>query len=97
MKSTRAVDKLHALVAAGLIDDADRATWKKLRDSTAHGSFEIDLGQLQKLYDGVYGVSTLVYKLVFLQIDYIGKFSNRAAIGWPIHHFPPEPVGSRCG
>ncbi|MDM0109898.1 hypothetical protein QTH97_33650 [Variovorax sp. J22R24] len=92
MKSTRAVDKLQALVAAGLIDDADRATWKKLRDSTAHGSFEIDPAQLQKLYDGVYRVSTLAYKLAFLQIGYEGKFSNRAVVGWPIHHFPPGPA-----
>lgn len=92
MKSTRAVDKLQALVATGLIDETDRATWKKLRDNTAHGSFEIAPAQLQKLYDDVYRVSTLAYKLAFLQIGYEGTFSNRAVAGWPVHHFPPGPA-----
>jgi hypothetical protein len=92
MKSTRAVDKLQALVAAGLIDEADRAIWKKLRDSAAHGSFEIDPAQLQSLYDDVYRVSTLAYKLAFLQIGYEGKFSNRAVADWPIQHFPTRPA-----
>lgn len=92
MKATRAVDKLHALAVAGTISDDDRTTWKRLRDIAAHGSFEVDPAKIQKLYDDVYRLSTLVYKLSFLRIGYAGKFSNRAAHGWPVHDFPPRPA-----
>lgn len=97
MKSTRAVDKLQALVAAGIISETDRSTWKKLRDIAAHGSFEVDATQIQKLYDDVYRLSTLVYKLAFLQIGYSGKFSNRAVHDWPIQDFPPASVVATAG
>jgi hypothetical protein len=89
MKSTRAVDKLHALAVFGTISANDRATWKRLRDIAAHGSFEVDPAKIQKLYDDVYRLSTLIYKLSFLLIGYAGKFSNRAAHGWPVDDFPP--------
>ncbi len=87
MKFTRAVDKLHALAVAGVISDKDRTTWKKLRDDAAHGSFKVNPARLQKLYDDVWRLNTVLYKLVFLEIGYAGKFSNRAAAGWPVQDF----------
>lgn len=89
LKSTRAVDKLHALVEAGMISDEDRGTWKKLRDIAAHGSFKVNPTEIQKLYDDVWRLNTLVYKLAFLRIGYSGKFSNRAVRDWPVQDFPP--------
>jgi hypothetical protein len=92
MKSTRAADKLHALAVAGLTSEEDRATWKKLRDNAAHGSFKVDPAKLQELYDDVWRLNTLLYKLVFLEIGYTGKFSNRAVAGWPVQGFSPLPA-----
>jgi hypothetical protein len=82
MKSNRAVDKMYALVKAGALDEADVASWKFLRNPSAHGSFEIDEDKFQELLDQVYCLVTLVYKLTFLKIGYVGKFSDYSRRGW---------------
>lgn len=83
MKSNRPVDKMYALVKAGALDEADVASWKFLRNPSAHGSFEVDENKLQELLDHVYRLVTLIYKLTFLKIGYVGKFSDYARRGWP--------------
>ena len=87
MKSTRAADKLNALVELGAIHEMDRKAWKDLRNPAAHGSFEIDPLQLQKLLDDIYRLITLIYKLIFIKIGYEGKYSDRSTHGWPIVEF----------
>lgn len=87
MKSSRAKDKLHALVSASVIDEEDCAAWSKTRNKTAHGSFEIDPAELQELLDVVYRLSALVYKLVFLRIGYRGKFTDYSTHDWPLRDF----------
>lgn len=82
MKSNRAVDKMYALANAGAIDERDIDSWKFLRNPSAHGSFEVDEEKLQELLDHIYRLITLIYKLVFLKIGYIGKYSDYSQHGW---------------
>ncbi|MCU6434894.1 hypothetical protein LPB67_14045 [Undibacterium sp. Jales W-56] len=83
MKSNRAVDKMYALVTAGALDEADVASWKFLRNPSAHGGLEIDEDKFQELLDQVYCLVTFIYKLTFLKIGYVGKFSDYSRRGWP--------------
>lgn len=95
MKSTRAADKLNALVVAGSVTDEERKAWKDLRNPVAHGSFEVDPAELQKLVDAIYRISTLINKLVFLRIGYAGRFTNRSVHGkhgWPTWEFGSDGV-----
>lgn len=87
MKSSRVKDKLQALVAASVIDERDRKAWNDTRNKAAHGSFEIDPGELQELIDVVYRLSALVYKLAFLRIGYQGKFTDYGVHNWPLREF----------
>lgn len=103
MKSNRAADKLQALVDAGSITNDERMAWKELRNPVAHGSFQVDPAELQKLIDAIYRITTLINKLVFLRIGYAGRFTNRSVQGkhgWPTWEFcadgvarPPHPPG----
>ncbi len=90
MKSIRAKDKLHALVVASAIDEKDRKAWNDTRNKAAHGSFEVDPAKLQELIDVVYRLSALVYKLVFLQIGYKGKFTDYGVHDWPLRDFAAD-------
>nr|WP_297352926.1 hypothetical protein [uncultured Caldimonas sp.] len=90
IKSSRAKDKLHALVVAAAIDEADRKAWNETRNKAAHGSFEIDPAELQALIDVVFRLSALVYKAVFLRIGYKGKFTDYGAHGWPLRDFAAD-------
>lgn len=87
MKSNRAVDKMYALVQAGAIDEEDIASWKFLRNPSAHGSFEVDADKLQELLDHIYRLITLIYKLVFLKIGYTGKYSDYSRRGWSLSDY----------
>lgn len=87
MKSNSASDRLHALVEAGVLNEEDHKTWKTLRNSSAHGSFEVAPEKMQKLLDDVYRLTTLIYKLVFMRIGYSGKYSNYAERGWNVAEF----------
>jgi hypothetical protein len=87
MKSISAADKLHALIKVGALEEEDRKVWKKLRNTSAHGTFDIDPEEIQRLLDDVFRLTTLIYKLVFLRIGYCGKYSNRAARGWRVDLF----------
>lgn len=92
MKSNRAADKLHALVAAGSITEEERKAWKDLRNPVAHGSFEVDPAKVQHLIDDIYRISTLINKLTFLQVEYAGRFTNRSKRGWPTWDFDADGV-----
>jgi hypothetical protein len=87
IKSSRVKDKLHALVVASAIDEADRKAWNETRNKAAHGSFEIDPAKFQELIDVVYRLAALVYKLIFLQIGYKGKFTDYGVHNWPVRDF----------
>lgn len=80
-------DQLHALIVAGVLEEDDRRIWKKSRNSTAHGSFEIEPAELQRVIDSAFRLMTLIYKLVFLRIGYAGNYTNFAVRGWPAYFF----------
>lgn len=82
MGSTSAADKLHVLFQSGALEDEDRKAWKRIRNKSAHGSFEVNPKQMQEVLDDVFRLTTLIYKLVFLLIGYSGAYSNRAPRGW---------------
>ncbi len=95
MKSSRAIDKLYALVKAGALDDDDKATgkvgdpkkWSGLRNTSAHGSLHVDPKKLQELLDNIFGSITVLYKLVFMLIGYTGRYSDYSRPGWAIQEF----------
>ena len=87
MKSNRAVDKMYALAKAGAIEEEDIASWKFLRNPSAHGSFEVHADKLQELLDHIYRLITLIYKLVFLKIGYIGQYSDYSRRGWSLNEY----------
>ncbi|MBN9421820.1 MAG: hypothetical protein BGO63_10250 [Candidatus Accumulibacter sp. 66-26] len=97
IKSSRAKDKLHALVLASAIDEADRKAWNDTRNKAAHGSFEIDPAKFQELIDVVFRLSALVYKLVFLQIGYKGKFTDYGEHDWPLRDFAADLTSISSG
>jgi hypothetical protein len=92
MKSSRAADKLYALVASGSITEAETKAWKDLRNPVAHGTFHVDPAQLQELIDNIYRITTLINKLTFLLIGYAGGFTNRSVQG--VHTWPTWEFGS---
>ena len=87
MKSSRAVDRMHALVKVGAIDEEDISSWKFLRNASAHGSLKIEVDESQAMLDHVYRLISLIYKLVFVKIGYVGKFSNYGERGWSTRDF----------
>lgn len=87
MKSNRAVDKMYTLAMAGAIDERDIASWKFLRNPSAHGSFEVDADKYQELLDHIHRLITLIYKLVFLKIGYTGKYSDYSQRGWALSDY----------
>ncbi len=82
MMSMSAADKLRALIQSGALDDEDRKAWKRIRNKSAHGSFEVNPEKMQLVFDDIFRLTTLIYKLVFLLIGYSGAYSNRAPRGW---------------
>lgn len=94
MGSTSAADKLHALYQSGALEDEDRKAWKRVRNKSAHGSFEVDPKQMQEVLDDVFRLTTLIYKLVFLLIGYSGAYSNRAPRGWRDDQFDADACWS---
>lgn len=87
MKSNRALDKMYALAKADAIDERDIASWKFLRNPSAHGNLEVDADKYQELIDHIYRLITLIYKLVFLKIGYTGKYSDYSQHGWALSDY----------
>lgn len=87
MKSTGTRDKLKALAAANALNSAAPDIWKKLRNTSAHGKLHIAPARLQEFLDNVFASVTIVYQLVFLRINYAGKFTDYSKHGWPEEYF----------
>ena len=93
LSSSRPVDKLIVLSNAGALEPEDWKIWKNLRNKSAHGNIEINTEEYQRLLDEMHRLTTLLYKLVFLLIDYSGQYSDRAdrtdraSLRWPTKQF----------
>jgi hypothetical protein len=83
MKSSRAIDRMFALASIGALTEAEVKAWKALRNTAAHGGVEIKDGKLQQCIDRVHLVVTMIYKLAFLKIGYVGKYSDFGVNKWP--------------
>lgn len=88
LKSTRAQDKLSKLQNMGLITLVELEHWKKLRNTSAHGSLRVDPEQMQLHLKRIYTVTTMAYKLVFLRIGYFGPYTDYGQPGWSVAWFP---------
>ena len=97
MKSSRAVDKLFALVEIGALVKSEPTNWKMLRNPIAHGSLRIDPKALQELLDNIYGSMTLLHKLVFIIIGYDGIYSDYSKHGWHIKTFNASAFSCKLG
>ena len=97
MKSSRAVDKLFALEAMGVLAASEPTNWKGLRNPIAHGSLRIDPKALQDLLDNIYGSMTMLYKLVFILIGYDGPYSDYSQHGWHIKTFDASAFAGKLG
>jgi hypothetical protein len=82
-KTNSPADRMNALIDAGVLVDEDRKTWKKSRNASAHGSFEIEPEEFQKTLDNAFRLLTMIYKLVFFCVGYSGSYTNFSVRGWP--------------
>lgn len=89
MKTTRAVDRLHAFaqnerLAPELVD-----AWKKLRDATAHGRTP---AAAQPLYDRFFSTAELLYRMLGSALGYDGAILDTSRRGWGLDEwgFPTE-------
>lgn len=89
-KTNSAADRMNALINAGVLVDDDRKSWKKSRNASAHGSFEISPQELQNVVDAAYRLITMIYKMAFFCIGYSGSYTNYSVRNWPTHSFDLE-------
>jgi len=80
-----AKSKLQSLVAMGVIENVEYKAWEKLRNSFAHASFPTN--DLQILLDLSFVVTTLLNKVIFYAIGYIGEYTDYGVHGWPMKMF----------
>ncbi|MBB3211646.1 hypothetical protein FHW67_000894 [Herbaspirillum sp. Sphag1AN] len=90
IKSIRARDKLEKLQKLGLVNQMELQHWKKLRNTSAHGSLRIDPQKWQQHLQRIFAVTTLAYKLTFLRIGYFGPYTDYGSPGWPTAWFPTK-------
>lgn len=83
----RTIDALRLLRDVGAVTGEEIKAWDKLRNPTAHGSWEPKDDTMQAHFDDLYKLVTLVYRLVFVHIGYDGRFDARNVKGWPVHEF----------
>lgn len=88
----RTIDALRLLNGVGAVTSEEIKAWNDLRNPAAHGSWEPKDHSMQIHLDDIYKMLTLVYRLVFVQIGYDGKFNARNVKGWPIAEFKGKDI-----
>ena len=77
MKSSRAKDKLHSLLAIGIINNKHYDSQDKLRNASAHSKFGIkkdfDFVDVRQKYNSVI---EMYYRILFYYIGYKGKYTE---------------------
>ncbi len=77
----RAKDILNELLNNGVITKEQKKSWDKLRNSTAHGSYDFEVSDLLKLTNDVL---TLYYLIIFEIIGYKGEYVNYSKKNFPV-------------
>ncbi|MDR7299520.1 hypothetical protein J2X16_004890 [Pelomonas aquatica] len=86
-KTNTPADRMNALIDAGVLVDEDRKTWKKSRNASTHGSFEIEPEEFQKVIDDAFRLLTMIYKMAFFCVGYSGPYTNFSIRSWPTYVF----------
>lgn len=80
MKSVRAEDKLHILLAMGIINNKQYDSWKKLRNASAHSAIGNKNDNWHKEYRNLYHyVLEMYYRLLLYHIGYKGIYTEYSA------------------
>lgn len=93
----RTIDALRLLKEVGAVTGEEIKAWDKLRNPTAHGTWEPKEESMQVHFDDLYKLLTLVYRLVFVHIGYDGRFDARNVKGWPVYEFKGKEVQAALG
>lgn len=89
MKSNKnATARLNALLDRGVITKNEIDSWKRCRNSYAHGYYPKQLPN-QKDFDDIGRMTTLLHKIIFQAIGYSGKYTDYGQRGWPTLDFRP--------
>lgn len=86
MRKPRAKDVLKELETRTLIDRQLVKIYGKLRNKMAHGASSPH-ADIQALLNETNAVLVLFYQLIFLTIDYQGRFSDYGEHGFPVREF----------
>lgn len=97
MSNVRAIDVLWKLQQAGAINENEIKSWKVLRNSSAHGTLDITGEELQEYLDHMHRVTTMIYKIVFLIINYRGVYANLGQRGWDAVFFDAPAFRKNLG
>jgi len=82
LNSVRAVDRLRALEQQGLISEAHRKGWHRVRNQAAHGA-RLDASKIDEMYRLCLVTLALLHRLIFLRIGYQERYIDYARTGWP--------------
>ncbi|MFH7030036.1 MAG: hypothetical protein ACHBN1_32905 [Heteroscytonema crispum UTEX LB 1556] len=86
VKSISATDKLRNLIDKGLLDKKLVQAWKDIRNGAAHG-YVLENHKLEKYKLLLNEVTVLFHHLIFLMIDYTGKYTDYTKVGWKKEEF----------
>lgn len=86
LKKSRNSDIVRQFISHHSLDPGLFASWRKLRNSTAHG--DADGYEAEKLFRLKDEVLFLLYSMVFAIIGYRGPRTNFSLLGWPICSWP---------
>ena len=91
LRNPSAAANLRELVKTQAITDRQFRAWRDLRNRTAHGDYS-DSIPLQDFMDLLTTVTTLLHRLAFTAIGYVGPYTDYGQRGWPqTIHDPQVP------
>jgi hypothetical protein len=77
LNEPRLIDRLFPLIEHGKIDNDVLVSWKRLRNSSAHGTLtKGGRAKSQKLIDRIFLVTSGLHQVIFHLIGYQGDFTN---------------------
>lgn len=83
-------ETMRRLKEQGVVTDAHIRAWNQMRNSGAHGAqLEDDAKEIEEHYQRYLCCLDMFYRLLFLAINYQGKYIDRSLAGWPLSNFPP--------
>lgn len=81
MASPSAKGRLLELRNRGVIGETELRAWEHIRHRVAHGTFIADLDQ--DYVDACFRLQTLLYRLIFASVGYVGPYRDYGELDWP--------------